>query len=298
MISTVTKLYDYRQSAVPEDMTKWHVGPDELEEQLNTLARVHAAEFQADTVRTGDSVRLTCPGHRDVLLYPGLSLPGAQKAEEAVVGLHVRDPLTSPINGTPLTMTVAEILRRAPAAIDDSLAQAEHIDGVSTLEEYRRWYQAKTEEENKSSATKNIAFFLMDEIQEKSEYAIDQAELDDWAGQRAQQVFDESIAMGEDPHIPDEGLVLLTDEEAIEQIKSKLLPEFKMLRVCEELCRQKGISTAWEDLRAEFEQFMPPDQEGIAEEERAQAKAMFLESAPATKAFDWLREQAEQYLED
>ncbi len=117
-------------------------------------------------------------------------------------------------------------------------------------------------------------------------------------GQRARQIFDESIAMGEDPHIPDEGVELLTDEQAIEQIKSKLPPEFEMLLACSELCSQRGLSTAWEDLRSEFEQFMPPDQEGITEEEREQAKAMFLESAPVTKALDWLRDKAEKYLED
>lgn len=295
MKSTVAKLYDYRKSTVPEEMTRWRVGPGELDDQLETLARAHAAEFRADTVQAGDSVRLTRAGGRDVLLYPGLSLPGAEEAEGTAVGLHVGDALTAPVNGTALTMTVAEILRRAPAAIDDALVQAEHIDGVSTLEEYRRWYQAKAEEENKSSAAKNIAFFLLDELRDKSEYALDQAELDDWMSQRAQQIFDESIAMGEDPHIPDEGVELLTDEQAIEQIKAQLPPEFKMVLVCDELCGREGLPTAWEDLREEFEQFMPPD---AAEEEREQAKAMFLENAPMTKAFDWLREKAEQYLED
>jgi len=294
----VSKLYDYRQSTVPKDMTKWRIAPGVLDEQLHTLACVHAAEFQADMVQAGDSVRLTRAGGRDVLLYPGLHLPGAGEAEGAVIGLRVGDTLTAPINGSALTMTVAEILRRAPAAIDDALVQAEHIDGVSTLAEYRRWYQARAEEQNKNRAAKSIAYFLLEELRDKSEYVIDQAELDDWAGQQAQQIFDARMAMGDDPHIPEEGFELLTDEEAMEQIKSKLPPEFKMHLVCNELCHQEGISTAWEDLRSEFEQLMPPDQEGIAEAERAQAKAMFLKNAPITKALDWLREKAEQYLED
>ncbi len=298
MRSIVTELCDRSRLTVPEDMTKWRVGPDELDEQLNTLACSHAREFQPDTVQTGDSVRLSCPGRpNDVLLFPGLGLPGAEDAERAVIGLHVGDALTAPICGAAQTMTVQEIRRRAPAAIDDGLIQAEHIEGVATIEDYRRWYQTKTEEENKANAAKNIAFFLMDEIRDHSKYALDQAEVDAWCDRRARECFDECIAMGEDPHSPDEGFELLTDEQAIEKLKGEVLPEFKTILVGEKLCADNGVSVAWEDVREEFEQYMPPDQEGVTEEEWEQAKAEFLENAPTIKAFDLLREEAKRYLE-
>lgn len=298
MKSNVTKLYDRTLISVPPEMIQWHVDADAIDEQLHTLACSHASEFHPDTVQKGDSVRLSCPEHTDVLLFPGLALPGVEKAEEDVIGLHVGDGLTASINGDTQTMTVCEIRRRVPASIDDALIQAEHIEGVATLEDYRRWYQAKEEEQNKSDAVRNIAFFLFEEIRERSEYALDQEEMNKWADKQARQYLDECIAMGIDPHIPDEGFELLTDEQAVEKFKAQFLPEFRSILVGQELCEQGGVSLTWEDLRSEFEQMMPTDQEDITDEEREQAKAMFMESAPVAKALDMLIEEAREYVED
>lgn len=298
MKSIVSKLCDSSRLTVPEELTQWRIGPDALEKQLEMLAAASAEEFQPDTVQTGDSVRLSCPGRTDVLLFPGLALPGAEEAEKAVVGHSVADTLTAPIGGTLRTMTVREIRRRVPAAINDALAQAQGIEGVTTLDAYRRWYQAKAEEQNKSGAAKEIAFYLLEQIRDGSEYSLDQEEMREWIDTQARQRFEDSIAMGEDPHIPDEGFELLTDEQAIDRIKAELVPEFKMILTGQAICEQAGIPITWEDLRGEFEQLMPPEQEGVTEEEREEAKAMFMESTPITKAFEVLCQEAEQYLED
>lgn len=298
MKSYVSKLYDISQVKVPEEMIRWRIGSEELEKQLETLAGSHSEEFQPDMVCDGDSVRLSCSGRPDVLLFPGLALPGAEEAEKAVVGLNVGGTLRASIGGTERMMTVCEIRRRIPAVVNDALVQAEKIEGVNNLEEYRRWYQDKTEEQNRSSAVKEIAFFLFEEIRDHSEYSLDQEEMKAWIDTEAQLRFDESIAMGMDPHIPDEGVELLTDEQAIERIQENLVPEFKMILVGKAMCEQSGISITWEDLRSEFEQFMPPDQEDVTEEERERAKETFMESAPITQAFNLLCREAEEYLED
>ncbi len=298
MKSIVTKLCDISNLTVPEELGKWHMRPEEVEDRLNTLARIHAQEFHPDTVLPGDSVRLGCPGRMDVLLFPGLGLPGAEEAEKAVTGLHVGDTLTAPINGRGMTMTVSEILRRVPGAITDALVQAEKIDGVSTVDQYRRWYWETTEARNRESALKEIAFSLLESIRECSEYALDPKEADEWTQKRAEAAFNESIAMGEDPHIPDEGFELLTDEQAIARLKEQVLPEFQMVLVSRKLCEARGISLTWEDVREEFEQLMPPEARGETAEEQESIRTAFLESAFVTKAFELLCVTAEKFLED
>ncbi len=298
MRSIVTKLCDIGGLTVPEELGKWHMGPEEVEERLNTLARIHAKEFHPDAVLPGDSVRLGCPGRMDVLLFPGLGLPGAEEAEKAVTGLHVGDALTAPINGRSLTMTVSEILRRAPGAITDELIRAEKIDGVSTVDQYRRWYLETNEARNRETALKNIAFTLLESIRDGSEYALDPQEVDEWTQKRAEEAFKDCIAMGEDPHIPDEGFELLTDEQAIARLKEQVLPEFQMVLVSRKLCETQGVSLTWEDVREEFEKFTTPDTRGETAEEQESIRTAFLESAFVTKSFELLCDTAEKFLED
>lgn len=297
MKATVTKLCDLESLTVPEEMTKWRVRREDVEEQLNSLALSHAVEHHPDSVASGDSVRLSTDGRMDVLLYPGLNLPGAQEAEKAVLGLGVGDAFTAPIGGFARTMRVEEIRRRAPAAIDDTLVQAENIDGVSTVEQYRAWYCVKTEAQNKETIQKEIAMHLLGELRERSEYAFDREEVDAWAGERAQGAIDDCIAMGEDPHIPDEGVELLTDEQVLEKFKDMAITELKTRLAAEALCRQENISISFEDSREEFEQMLPPDLE-ISEEDREASKAAFVEGIPVTKAFNLFRARAEKLLED
>ena len=88
MKSTITQLYDYRQSVIPQDLRRWHASEEEIQAQLEVLSRNHAFERDAEEVRTGDSV--ACKGesgaerwNRETLLvYPGRGLMPA--LEEAV----------------------------------------------------------------------------------------------------------------------------------------------------------------------------------------------------------------------
>lgn len=297
MKAIVTKLCDMDSLTVPEEMTKWRVRSEDVEEQLRTLALTHAVELHPDRVESHDSVRLSADGRMDVLLYPGLNLPGAQEAEKAVLGLGVGDTLIAPIGGSTLTMRVEEIRRRAPAAIDDGLIQAEKMDGVSTVEDYRSWYRAKTEAQNKETIQKEIAIYLLGELRDGSQYDFDREEVDAWAAQRAQNAIHDCIAMGEDPHIPDEGVELLTDDQVLEKFKNMAITELKTRLVAEELCKRYHISIAFEDSREEFEQMLPPELE-ISEEDREASKAAFVEAIPVTKAFNLLHASAEKYMED
>lgn len=303
MKSIVTKLFDRSQLTVPAELGKWRITDREVEEQLVVLSHSHAVEAQAEEVQAGDSVRLICENgslrDRAVLLFPGLQLPGAAAAEEAVLKRKVGETVAVEVNGAPQRLTVEKILRRSPAVIDDALAQSEHLEGVTTLDEYRRWYRGQTENQNREQAQKNISYFILDEIARRSEFALDREELDAWKEQQAGLIFEESLAMGEDPRIPEDGFELLTDEQAIERIKKSIEPQFKMELVCRALCAQQGISLTWEDARGEFEaMFLPGELANIPEDELERSRTVFMENLAASKVYGFLFKEAAAYLED
>lgn len=302
MKSTVTKLFDRSLVVVPDELRKWHIDDSEVEEQLVTLARTHGTEIKADEVQKGDSVRLSCNDgklkERVILIFPGLNLPGAAEAESAVLGCRAGDQVTAAINGNSLNMTVKEILRKIPAEIDDELAKKENLDGVNTLDDYRRAYRKKKEEQNRSQAKKMLSNFILDEITERSEYALDREEIEAWKEENARAEYNALIQDGEGPKITEDGKVL-TEEEAINQIKEEVEHYFKRELICDALCADMGISLEWKDLKPEFEQMIPPELAAImSEEEMKEAKESFMKNAAVTKVYDLLYKEADAYLED
>lgn len=305
MKSTVLKLYDRRQITIPKDMVKWRISDEEVEQQLVVLSRTYGKESEAEQVEKGDSVRLSCEEGalrgRIILLYPGLNMPGAVEAESAVLGRKVKERIVTAINGDSVTLTVEEIIRRTPADINDELVKNVHEEGVNTLDDYRRAYRERTEEQNRQQAKKRISFFVMEEIARHSEYALDNEELENWKDEAARDEFQVCLEDGEDPRLPEDGGEPLTDEQAIEKIKNELDLEthFKMELVYSALCDAEGIPLDWDNLNEEFEKMIPPEMaELLSEEDMEQSKADFMKNAALTKAYDLLMEEASAYLED
>lgn len=303
MKSAVSKLYDRSQITVPREMVKWRISDEDIEKQLVVLSRTYGTDVRTDKVQKGDSVRLSCNEGsmkgRVILIFPGLNLPGVAEAESSVLGCAVGDSITAVLNGACVTLTVEEILRRIPADIDDELVKKERQDGVNTLDEYRCRYRERREAQNRNQAQKDISGFVLREIIERSEYALDYEELEAWKDENARAEFEECIEDGEDPRITEEGEEPLTDEEAIEMIKEEIEPRFKMELVCRALCEAQGISLGWENLKDEFEEQFPPELAAIlSEEEMEQSKADFMENAAITKVYDFLFDEAAAYLEE
>lgn len=302
MKSTVSKLYDRHCVTVPKEMGKWRIDGREVEQQLILLSHTHGTETNVDKVQAGDSVRLSCEeGNlqgRVVLIYPGLDLPGAADAEGAVLGCCVNDSVTTKINGTSVVLKVEEILRRIPVDIDDALVQKEHLEGIHTVDEYRRMCRKRIEEQNRTQAKKIISNFILNEITKHSEYAMDSKEMEAWKDENARAQYEALIEEGEDPRIAEDG-TKLTEEEAIENLKEEQEYSFKRDLVCHALCAAQGISLEWEALKEEFEKMIPPEMAAvISEEEMEEEKASYVKNAAITKVYDFLYEEAGAYLEE
>ncbi len=124
-------------------------------------------------------------------------------------------------------LTVTRIVRREAHPIDGELVKLEAIEGVETLEDYRRWYRKTTEERNRKDRLAHLARHLLDEIAAKSEYEIDEAEECEWARTLADMEYDAAVANGIDPTVPEEGTEFLTEEQARQKYFDMCWPLFR-----------------------------------------------------------------------
>ncbi len=237
MKSKVIKLYDYTQAEVPAELRLWRVSDEKIDGELAALSRSHAQERDVEEVRTGDSV--VCRGESAVgrwnkpvlLFYPGHGL--CEKVlEDALIGMKAGENRTVAASEGDVTLTVTRVIRREAHPIDDELVKLEAVEGVETLADYRKWYREKTETWNRNHDKGYLARHLLNEIIEKSEYEIDQAEEQEWVTCTAEQQrkFDEM--QGIDPTVPEEGTEFLTEEQVQQKYIDKCRPFFRSVVAC------------------------------------------------------------------
>lgn len=219
MKSTITKLYDYKQAAIPESFLRWRIPDEEIAKQLETLSRNHAFDEDVLQVQPGDSV--ACHGrsaaekwNRPVLLfYPGRGLCDPA-LENACVGASLGETKTVQAQEGPVELTVKRIVRRRNMPVGDELVQAENIPGVSTVADYYCWYRQTNEPERREQAASRCANFLLKEIQAHSAIHLDPDEKNEWLWSMVNNLYQSMIESGSDPRIPDEGFDFLTEEQA------------------------------------------------------------------------------------
>lgn len=303
MKSKVTNLYAYRAEPLPDRMGRWHVTDEEIEKNLAALAATHAAEERVEVVEAGDGVRCMCVGnaflpHRSsVLLFPGRGLSFAEAGEKAVVGKKVGDLFETTIGGKKLTLKVVEILRRYPAPINDALVSRAGIEGVSTLKEYTQWYREQNELEHRRQAIGGIVMYWMQLLTERSTFAIEEEEQQAWALENGERMYEHMLAVGEDPHIPEEGVEFLTKEQTIEKLARQYLPYYKNGVVIRALAEKMGIHFDGEYLEKRYQQIAEYRGVSLEEAKAGVSEEALLDTDYANKVYELLSAEAEALLE-
>lgn len=262
MKTQVTHLFDVKLIPTPEDIPEWRISDVEADQLISNLAAQRATELDVPAVCAGDAVFCTDGQRfveRTVMIYPGRNMPGAEAAEAALTGAKTGDTVKTELCGAPAALTVKRIVRRLPAAIDDALIAGEHIDGVTTVNAYRKYIRGKTERENLSLSAKYLSSALREQLIECSEYAVDEEEREAWLEISAREMFDMYLQEGMDPHIPEDGTDFLTDEQAMEQIKEDLRPQFLARAVSRAFCLSRGIVMGPEEAETYAGQGVSPD---------------------------------------
>lgn len=303
MKSKVTKLYAYRSASLPAELGRWRIAEEEIQERLATLAASNSREEKADTVAAGDGVCCVCrgdvslPNRGHVLLFPGRGLPGAKEAEEKAVGKKVGEQLETTIGSRALTLEIQEIRRRYPAAIDDALVCKAGIAGVHTLKEYAAWYRGEHEPERRRKAVGNIVRYWMELMGKNSVFAIDEEEQAAWAHETAKGMYAHMLAVGEDPHVPEEGVEFLTKEQAIARIAKRYLPYYQNGVLVRAIAESRGVHLDEDHIARRYAQIAEFRGVPLAQAKADVSEETLLDTDYANKVYELLSAEAEPLLE-
>ncbi len=333
MASTISMLYDIKKLEIPDSVRAWRVTQEDIDSALALMARECATLKEVEAVQPGDVVRCIALDNQDkysgrsILLYPGQNLRGAQKAEQDAIGLTPGTTFKTELGGVaidsyrksdeenkaaleachgePVTLRIETILRTCDMEISDELAKAQGIDGVETLQQLIDWYVENNQPKKlKDVKTNLIRKHVLPALFEKSEYAIDPEEESDWANRHGKYMFDLMTKNGIDPHLPDEGTELLSDEEALDKLMREQLPRYKEFVLTRYLAECAGFSynrklfleevdAAWEQYAKEYEA------EGYKKEDMLTEMVYdsYEERAYSEKTYEYLMEQVEVLLQ-
>lgn len=286
----VKKLYDVSQVVVPEEMTKWKVTDTQVEEQLEVLRRLTAVETEAETVEKGDCVCCSCSAGalkgRTVLIYPGMNLPGAEAAEEAVLSAKPGSEFTVELNGEAV-LKVEKIVHRVPAEISDDLAKAQGIEGVETLDDYRAWYRKTTGETQRAQVLQQIKNYILDEVAKYSEFEYDEAEVNGW--------IEEQMQMQLAFEAEQTGMPAEMSEEERQGMSEFIFLNMTRVTVMEQICENHGF-TFTADMFVDEVKSLIGDMPGMEDMVQEYAES-YAGNAYMEKVLELLDEQAQSCLE-
>lgn len=265
MKGQVTRLLEADKVQLPAEMLSVSITPRQVEEEVHQLSMRYASQVPAQTVEPGDVV--TCQPDpdayadgRSILLYTGLDIPGAGAAAKAVLGKQAGDSLSVSLGEKQVTLTVKEIIRLAPADISDGLIASLKLEGVATVEDYRRYAAAMLKQRELDDKRKMAVGYVMERMLEGSEFSYDPAELEAYFAAHLEEIVAEYREYGM--------------EGTEEDIRCDVLKQLEQGWMAEEICRRSGFEADMAAVEEEASQMLemmtlmgetPPDRETLLE---------------------------------
>lgn len=304
MKSRMTNCYDYKELKVPEELGRWHIPDSEIEAELEALARDHSGEEETEReIERGDCVRCICIKAskenwegRTVLLYPGRRLPGAEGAEEAVLGKKKGEEFDCSIKDVSLTLRIERAVRIQVMQVNDALAVKLGIPNVSTVEDYYGFYHEQHDKERKDKACIGIARYWLEEISKRSEFDIDEAEKQSWCYNGARMMYDSLLAAGYDMKKTQEGEVI-TEEEALRRAAEEQERYFIPYLIYSYFSEKDGFVLTEEGFVKEVEKIAAERGEKAEDLMKQADITMFRQTKYQEHTFHLLMAEAEKYLE-
>lgn len=286
MNGLVSNLYDIDSIVIPDELIDVSVDGQRVEDEVSTLALRYAKETLADKVEKGDLVyckadKDSYPDGRTILVYTGIVVPGAEKAAEDVLGKSVGDTVKTEIAGKVVELTVEKILRRTPVEVNDDLVAGMGIEGVTTLDEYRKHVSDRIIEDVKLENEKAIVRYYLDQMVSNSTFVYDEKEMEDYVSEMSERYKAECEAMGE-PYDP-------------EEMKESIICQAKQDWMVEAFCKSKGIEIDHEAIEEDTDRMIEMMQlTGEEIPERSELVAMSLHNAYFDGLFGYINSLIEE----
>lgn len=304
MESKMINCYDYRQLEVPKELGNWRYPESMIANELEILAREHSNDEEVSLVKEGVNVSCCCLEAsseswkgRHVLLYPGRRLPGAEEAEQEILGKKKGDEITCCIKDIRLTLKIEQIVRKHVIKVSDELILLLNISNVQTVEDYYRWYHEKHDNEYREKACIRISQYWLEEISKRSEFQIEEEEKRKWCVHRAHVMYDSFVAADIDPRKQQDGTVL-TKEETIENLAQSQEMYFVPYLMYRYFCEKDDFVLTEQDFEEELAK-MSKERGATVQELKKQADFELFKTVKYQEhAFHILMKEAEKYLEE
>lgn len=245
----VSSLCDMDSIAIPEEMLDMRIDEQAVENELSSLSLRYAAESTVNSAAPGDTVFCRAdngsyPDGRTIILYTGVSIPGAEAAAAAVVGRSTGDVFTAALSGRDASLTVEKIIRRTPVEINDGLIASIGIDGVSTVDEYRSLLCKKALENLRLERVKEITRYIMDEMVSRSTFIYDEGEMDTQVKLAWDDFTRQYAEMG------------MELDASFEDIKDSVVFQIKQEMLAKAFCESRGIEVDKSAIEADADQMV------------------------------------------
>lgn len=287
MNGVVRKLYDIDSIVIPEEMLQFHVDEQEVEAEVQRLSVRYARESLAEIVAKKDLVygqadADSYPDGRTILLYTGMQIPGAEQAEEAVIGKKTGDVCQVVLSGKNVTLTITKVLHRIPVEVTDKLIAGIGLEGVTTIAAYKDYIRNKMAEDQQMEKIKGAIHYVLEEMTEKSEYAYDPAEMDAYVEHEIEQYAGQ---MEED------------EDVTPEEMRNGIVSQEKQKWMAEAFCREKGIEVDLSNVEEDADQMIEMMQlMGEAVPEREEMIRMTVQDAYFNELVDYINEMITKKL--
>lgn len=232
MKATVKKLCDMDKIAIPPELLKVEVDEKTVTDAVARLGLRYAAETEAEIAEAGDIVHCRAdaasyPDGRDVLLYTGAAIPGAEQAALAALGKRVGEGFETSLADKTVQLTVSKIVRRVPVEVNDALIASMGLDGVSTVAEYTAYTRGKMLADLRLERGKEITGIIVSTMDKESEFDCDPA------------VLDEIVAAQQEMYSADYAAAGI--EIGPEELRMSILAQTRQAWLAEAFCTERGI---------------------------------------------------------
>lgn len=242
----VKKICDIDSVAIPEEFLLTVVDEGEVDAALNGMSLRFANESEVEACAEGDI--LFCDGvalyedGRDILIFTGTVVPGAEKAALDGVGKRVGESFNTELCGEKASLTVKKIIHRTPAVIDDDFVSGLSIEGVGTVSEYKEYIKSTIKENLESQKRNLINHFFMETLINESEFSYDEAQMKAYV----EEAYAESLKMyGEEFAAEDP-----------DDIKASIEAFKKQSSAVKAFCEKKGLKPDFEAINEDVDRML------------------------------------------
>lgn len=248
MKGRVDKLCLPKDIELPKGFLKVALDAGAVESDLRRLSARYARMTEADRVTVGDIAHLRAEGGpladgREVLLFTGMEMPGAEAAVSVVVGKAIGDSFDTEIFGEGVRLTVTGSVHPIPAEINDELIASIGIEGVTTFSAYRDYVSKKMLAEMRFEKAKEATYYIVGEMMKRSTFTYDGDELDAYVKDNKDALLGEYLAAG-------------MEEPSLEELRDAILEKQKQSWLAVAFCEEWGVSVDVDSAVAQVDEML------------------------------------------